>query len=58
MSVIRFSVTLLRTSQSGQLLKNERNMQAEAEQYSQNVLKNWMILSLNILVICFNSLRY
>ncbi len=30
--------------------KLDTNMGAEAEQYSYNILKNWMILSLNILI--------
>ena len=45
MSVMRFSVVTIAAAE-----KCDANMQVEAEQYSHNIPKNWMILSLNILI--------
>ena len=48
MSVMRFSA--MNIAEQATAEKYDTNMPAEAEQYSYGIVKNWMILSLNILI--------
>ena len=48
MSVMRFSVSnIAKLATAGKL---DTNMRAEAEQHSYDIFKNWMTLSLNVLI--------